>query len=105
MLALCATFLLTMKLTIDGNGIKTLDDFYDQIEPYLVTGECPWGRNLDSLDEIVSTNFNYTDNVDLNIKEIIWTESNKSQMNLGRQKFDVLTEILSSNDDIQLRLE
>lgn len=94
-----------MKLTIDGNRIKTLDDFYDQIEPYLVTGECPWGRNLDSLDEIVSTNFNYTDEVDLDVTEIVWTDSKTSHTNLGQEKFDVVTKIMSSNDGIELRLE
>ncbi len=94
-----------MKLTIDGTRIKTRDDFYDLLEPYLVIGECPWGRNLDSLDEIVSTNFNYTDNPAFNITKIIWTEAKRSQLTLGQREFDLLTEILSSNDGIELRLE
>lgn len=94
-----------MKLTIDGNRIKTRDDFYDLLEPYLVIGECPWGRNLDSLDEIVSTNFNYTANPELNIKMIIWADSKRSLLTLGLKEFDLLTEILSSNERIELRLE
>lgn len=94
-----------MILTIDGNRVTNRDHFYDLLEPYLVKGKCPWGRNLDSLDEIVSANFNYTDNPELNIKMIIWADSKRSQLTLGQKQFDLLTEILSSNDSIELRLE
>ena len=81
--ALWATFLKTMTVTIKGNKINSLNDFYDEVEKQLVTGECPWGRNLDSLDEIVSNCFNYTDDPKLNINEVVWSNSDKSRDALG----------------------
>ena len=72
-----------MRITLDGARINSLDDFYDVIEQYLLTGECPWGRNLDSLDEIVGYSFNYTDNPSLDATEIEWSNSGLPAEKLG----------------------
>ncbi len=72
-----------MTVTIDGNNISDLDGFYDEIEKHLDKGECPWGRNLDSLDEIVQSNFNYTDNPEFDVKEIVWLNAKTSEEKLG----------------------
>jgi RNAse (barnase) inhibitor barstar len=73
-----------MKITIEGHRINTLDDFYDQIEEFLEQGECPWGRNLDSLEEIVQTAFNYTDDATINVTGILWEEASNSKEKLGK---------------------
>ena len=73
-----------MTVTINGNAIKTIDDFYKEIERQLLLGECPWGENLDSLDEVVQYRFNYTNNRLLDVKEIVWLNSDASKENLGR---------------------
>ncbi|SHJ16143.1 hypothetical protein SAMN02745146_2484 [Hymenobacter daecheongensis DSM 21074] len=98
-----------MKIIIEGNLINTIDDFYGQIEKHLIIGECPWGRNLDSLDEIVLYSFNYTDDPSLNVTEILWSDSALSAQRLNRGEqhnlFYILTEMLSSNEEIKLILE
>ncbi len=91
-----------------GAYIKSLDDFYDQIEKHLSLGECPWGRNLDSLDEIVLYNFNYTENRELDVRKIIWKDAKLSENNLLNDKragiFSILIETLSENKTINLVL-
>ena len=129
-----------MTFIIDGDKINSLEGFYDQIEKYLIRGECPWGRNLDSLEEIVHSNFNYTDVEALSVKEIIWTQAAVAEEKLGTEAtiewlsdklkasssseyqkqiqqrimqvtkgqeptlFEMLKQILSSNDKIKLTL-
>ena len=129
-----------MTVIIDGDKINSLEGFYDQIEKYLIRGECPWGRNLDSLEEIVHSNFNYTDVEALSVKEIIWTQAAVAEEKLGTEAtiewlsdklkasssseyqkqiqqrimqvtkgqeptlFEMLKQILSSNDKIKLTL-
>jgi len=72
-----------MKIILDGALISNLDEFYDQIQKHLLVGECPWGRNLNSLDEIVMCNFNYTENSSFNVSEIVWNNSHFSAEKLG----------------------
>ena len=72
-----------MKIILDGALISNLDDFFNQIEKHLSVGECPWGRNLNSLDEIVMCNFNYTQNPSFNVSEIVWNNSHLSAEKLG----------------------
>ncbi len=67
------------KLEIIGQGFDSLEGFYKSLEPCIIIGECPWGQNLDSLDEIVSCNFNYTDNKENDVNRIIWTDFQKSK--------------------------
>ncbi|WP_045690291.1 barstar family protein [Hymenobacter sp. AT01-02] len=73
-----------MKIILEGARINSLDDFYDAVEHFLTVGECPWGRNLDSLDEIVQYSFNYTNDPDLNVTEIEWRDSALSANKLGK---------------------
>ena len=97
-----------MQITIDGSLINNLSDFYDQIEKHLIVGECPWGRNLDSLDEIVMYSFNYTDDPSLNVTEILWSDSNISAQKLSQVErqnlFEILVETLSGNSAMKLTL-
>jgi RNAse (barnase) inhibitor barstar len=72
-----------MNIILNGNAINNIEDFYKQLELALKTGECPWGSNLDALDEVVGMQFNYTDSQSLNIDEIIWLNANKSREALG----------------------
>jgi RNAse (barnase) inhibitor barstar len=92
-------------IIINGKNFSFLDGFYNEIEKYLLDGECPWGRNLDSLDEIVSTSFNYTGNPDNNVSKIIWTEFSKSKLEIQDKRgdrfvVDILEEIFTSNEEI-----
>ncbi|WP_210517825.1 barstar family protein [Hymenobacter terricola] len=97
-----------MQITIDGLLINNLSDFYDQIEKHLIVGECPWGRNLDSLDEIVMYRFNYTDDTSSNVTEILWSNSIESaqKLNQGERQnlFEILVETLSGNSEMKLTL-
>ena len=72
-----------MDITLDGNSISCLEDFYKQLESTLEKGECPWGANLDSLQEVVDMHFNYTGNPSLNIDQIFWLNMDKSKTALG----------------------
>ena len=92
-------------IVINGNNFSSLEGFYNEIEKYLIDGECPWGRNLDSLDEIVSTSFNYTDNPENNISKIVWTEFSKSKLEIQDKRgdnfvVDILEDIFTSNKDV-----
>jgi RNAse (barnase) inhibitor barstar len=71
------------EIIIDGNKINNLEDFYKEIEQFLEQGNCPWGRNLDSLDEIVSSAFNYTNDKTLDVEKITWLNSERSRNILG----------------------
>ena len=95
------------KVVIDGNQFNSLSEFYQMLAKQLKTGNCPWGENLDSLDEIVSANFNYTKNESLDVKQIIWLNFTKSKRELsdkrGEEKvIDILEEIFTSNENIKL---
>lgn len=92
-------------IVINGNNFSSLEGFYDEIEKYLIDGECPWGRNLDSLDEIVSTSFNYTENPDNNVSKIVWTEFSKSKLEIQDKRgdkfvVDILVDLFTSNKDL-----
>lgn len=96
------------RIIVDGNKFETLSGFYNQIAKQLKKGKCPWGENLDSLDEIVSENFNYTDDLTLNIQQIIWINFTKSKANLtekrGEQEvINIIEEIFTSNKSINLQ--
>lgn len=72
-----------MTVTINGNNISDLDGFYVEIEKHLQKSECPWGRNLDSLNEIVQCNFNHTDKPEFDVKEVVWLNAKSSEEKLG----------------------
>ena len=92
-------------IIIDSNNFNTLDGFYDQIEKELIEGNCPWGRNLDSLDEVVSYSFNYTGEIQTSVEKIIWLNIEKSRSELtdtrgGISVVDILENIFKSNPHI-----
>ncbi len=93
------------EIRIDSSHFSSLDGFYDELEKYLVHTECPWGRNLDSLNELIYYQFNYTDNRENNVTTICWIGFSKSQKEIldvrgDRKVIDVLEELFSSNKDI-----
>ena len=93
-------------LEIHGQEFDSLEGFYKSLEPCLIAGQCPWGQNLDSLDEIVSCNFNYSDNRENDIKRIIWTDFQKSKNEINEKRGDktvikLIDEIFNSNEMIK----
>ncbi len=91
---------------INGKEFRTLDEFYSSLEKHLIKGNCPWGQNLDSLDEIVSNKFNYTGHKVNDVKKIIWYSFNKSQSELtelrgNKTVVEIIEEIFSSNLEIE----
>lgn len=99
-----STFRLTMK-TIEINGVdfNSLDSFYSCLEKYLIEGDCPWGHNLDSFDEVVFCNFNYTGIKDNDVKKFVWHNYEKSKSDLnskyknGQPIIEIIEEIFSRN--------
>jgi RNAse (barnase) inhibitor barstar len=75
-----------MTIIIEGHRIKNLEEFYEQIENFLHKGECPWGQNLDSLQEIVQSSFNYTDDLNNNVTEVVWQSAALSEGSLGKEE-------------------
>lgn len=93
-------------IEINGNNFNTLSGFYDEIEKFLMDGNCPWGRNLDSLNENVNSFFNCTSIKNLNVSVIIWRNFLKSKIDLTETKGEsliiyMLEEILSANPYIK----
>lgn len=61
---------------------------------------------MDSLEEIVQTNFNYTDDKDLDVNKVVWLNYEKSRNELketkgGKPTIEILEEIFSSNKEIE----
>jgi RNAse (barnase) inhibitor barstar len=75
-----------VTIVINGDNIKSLHDFYQELEQFLHKGDCPWGSNLDSLDEIVMCKFNYTDDPGKDVTKIIWKNSHLSRKFLGEEE-------------------
>jgi RNAse (barnase) inhibitor barstar len=93
-------------LEINGQEFNSLQGFYKSLESYLLEGKCPWGQNLDSLDEIVRYNFNYTDIKEKNVNVIQWTNFQKSyseirEMRGNRAVIDIIEDIYNSNETIE----
>lgn len=93
-------------LMINGQEFESLEGFYKSIEPCLKEGECPWGQNLDSLDEIVSYNFNYSENKENDVNSIIWTDFQKSKNEITEKRgfksvIQIIEEIFNSNTTIE----
>ncbi len=93
-------------IEINSKEFCSLDGFYRNLEPSLLQGDCPWGQNLDSLDEIVSCNFNYTENKDNDVNLIIWRDYQKSRNEIRDIKanklvIDMIEEIFESNETIK----
>jgi len=95
-----------ITLEIHGQEFDSLEGLYKSLESCLIIGECPWGQNLDSLDEIVSYNFNYTENKENDVNRIIWTDSQKSKAEIKDKRGDksvieIIEEIFSGNYKIE----
>ncbi len=93
-------------LTINSAEFDSLEGFYKSLEPCLRKGECPWGQNLDSLDEIACYKFNYTDDIENDVTKIIWNDFEKSKAEDwghrgGKPVLDIVVEILGSVDEIE----
>jgi len=93
-------------IEINGNNFNTLSGFYDEIEKFLMDGNCPWGRNLESLNENVNAFFNCTSIKNLNVSVIIWRNFLKSKIDLTETNGEsliiyMLEEILSANPEIK----
>jgi RNAse (barnase) inhibitor barstar len=93
-------------LEIHGQEFDSLEGFYKSLEFCLIIGECPWGQNLDSLDEIVSCNFNYSDNKENDVNRIIWIDFQKSKNDIKDKRGDkavieIIDEIFNSNMTIE----
>jgi hypothetical protein len=72
-----------MEIILDGNIINCLGDFYKQLESVIENGECPWGANLDSLQEAVDMQFNCTGNSSFDVTRISWLNADKPRLSLG----------------------
>lgn len=93
-------------VVIKGSDFDSIEGFYKNLEPFLIEGNCPWGQNLDSLDEIVSCNFNYSDNQDLDVNCIIWTDFLKSRNEIidrygDRSFIEIVEDIFNGNETIE----
>ena len=93
-------------IEINGKNFDSLNGFYDEIEKHLIEGECPWGRNLDSLHELVSCCFNYTDNSKKDVSQIVWYDFDKSKREIIDKKgskslIEILEDILTNNRNIK----
>ncbi len=96
------------RVVIDGNKFETLTGFYEQIKKQLIKGNCPWGENLDSLHEIVSENFNYTEDESINVTKIIWLNFSKSKRELTEKRgndeiINIIEKIFTSNKTINFQ--
>ncbi|HEU5165317.1 MAG TPA: hypothetical protein VFU29_07250 [Chitinophagaceae bacterium] len=92
-------------IEINAKNFNSLIGFYDEVEKFLFKGECPWGRNLDSLNEIVLNSFNYTGNPEDDVSKIIWIDFEKSKTEIQDKRgeqlvIDILEEIFTMNKSI-----
>jgi RNAse (barnase) inhibitor barstar len=73
---------LDRTITLDGNNFSSLDSFYNEVENKL-TQNLNWkiGRNLNAFNDVLRGGFGIHDYE--NSLVIKWSNSNKSQMNLG----------------------
>jgi RNAse (barnase) inhibitor barstar len=93
-------------LEINGQDFSSLEGFYKSLEPILISGDCPWGQNLDSLNEVVLYNFNYTDNKEADVSIIVWYNFNKSKSEIRDKRgtqtvLEIIEEIFKSNKSIK----
>lgn len=71
----------TQTLVINGNNFNDLDGFYDEVARVFTDGSCPFGRNLDALNDLlIGGNGVYKVGEPVLIK---WKNANKSRMDLG----------------------
>lgn len=75
---------------IDGAGISSLEDFYDEVSTNVIPG-AHWGRNLDAFNDILRGGFGTPDEGGFVLR---WTNSRRSKEALGPTLFDDLVRII-----------
>ena len=88
------------RYTLNGDGIRTLDDLYDQISiPMNLPGH--FGRNLDALVDVLSTEIEGP-------FEIIWKHAGNSRKLMGKN-YDRVVELLQALEkergDFKLKID
>lgn len=82
---------------IEGSHIKSLSDFYDEIETlFLLHGGFKWGRNLDAFNDVLRWwvwGFDECENI-----KIIWKDFEISKQH--GERIDEIEEIIKGHDHI-----
>ena len=87
--------------TLNGNAIRSIDDFYDRISILLKYMPEHFGLNLDALWDVLSTD----------VKgpfEIIWNNANASKKLMGKDFYRVvklLRNLEKERDDFKLKID
>lgn len=94
-----------MTVTINSNNFNDLEGFYNEIDRVLTQG-LDWrtGHNLNAFNDILRGGFGvheYEEPI-----KLIWNDANKSKRELskiidGKTLFDILVEIIQSNEHIE----
>lgn len=97
-------------LKINADQFSTLEGFYQSLTPFLDEGKCPWGENLDSLEEVTQARFNYTDDPSKNVSRIIWNGFSKSERELSERRgsttaIEIIKQIFSGHPKIDFLKE
>ena len=89
------------RCTLNGNAIRSIDDFYDQISTLLKDMPEHFGRNLDALWDVLSTDVEGP-------CEIIWKNADDSKKLMGKD-FDLVVKLLrdleEERDDFKLKID
>lgn len=88
---------MTRKCTLDGRGIHSLDDLYDQLAKHLSLPE-HFGRNLDALWDVLSTDIEGP-------FEIAWQHAHDSKKAMGKdyeQALKLFRDLVKERDDFKL---
>ena len=88
------------RCTLNGNAMRSLDDFYDRISTLKDMPE-RFGRNLDALWDVLSTDV-------AGPFEIIWKNAAASKKSMGKD-FDRVVKLLQDldeeRDDFKLKID
>lgn len=85
----------TMQIPIDGQQIRTLDDFFQQCSTAL-GAEILWEHDLDGLHDLLVTGLPKA-------TELVWTSAEASRMALGSEQYSELVDVLENAVHIQRR--
>ena len=87
--------------SLNGNAIRSIDDFYDRISTLLKDMPEHFGRNLDALWDVLSTDFKGP-------FEIIWNNADASKKSMGKD-FDRVVKLLRDMEkeriDFKLKID
>ena len=76
-----------MKYSLDGRKIASRDDFYDELTRGKIPLPAHFGRNLDALWDVLTTDL-------AGPLEIIWNASGVSRGAMGAEEHDLLVRLL-----------